>query len=112
MRFRDLIDPDWDWRRLATVQHFVACFALAFLSVQLTPAITWVALGAPTLFAFLLVLWTALVYEAGQTDTAYSLRDSAGRRYAGQPGYGVGLMDIVAGILGALLYLGIRALLT
>jgi len=110
MKLRDYLDPDRDWRSVATLQHFVVCFVLSCLFVLLLPAITWVVLGAPTLAAFLLVLWTALVYEAGQTDTAYSLRDGSGRRYAGQPGYGFGLMDVAAGMLGATLFLVVRFL--
>lgn len=102
MRLRDLLDPDTDWRSLATLQHFAACVFLGGLFLGLMPYLLWLVMAEPTGAALLLVFWTASVYEAGQTDTAYSLRDGAGRRYAGQPGYGFGLMDLAAGMIGAI----------
>lgn len=110
MRLRELLDPDRDWRSFATLQHFLVCAVLGALFLALMPWFIWIALALPTLAALLLVLWTAVIYEAGQTDMAYSLRDSSGRRYAGQPGYGFGLMDIAAGMLGAGAYIVLRAI--
>ena len=102
MRLRDLLDPDGDLRSLDKLEHFVGCFVLcAFFDLTFLP----------TFSAFLFTIWTAAVYEAGQTDVAYSLRDSSGRRYAGQAGYGFGWLDLVVGIVGALLWAGIRAVL-
>jgi len=101
VRLRELLDPDHDLRSFDKVEHFAGGFAICGLfSFFLSPiaALWWTS-------------WTAAIYEAGQTDTAYSLRDGGGRRYAGQPGYGFGLVDLAVGILGAIAWLGIRAAL-
>lgn len=53
------------------------------------------------------VAWTTVigfVYEGGQADVAYS------QKLLGKPGYGIGLIDLVADVLGALSWIGIRAL--
>ena len=97
MRLRDLLDPDRDWRTLATILHYAGCFVLCALFDALPGFV-----GISLLGAFLLTVWTAAVYEAGQTDAAYSIKDAGGKRYAGRPGFGFGLMDLAAGILGAL----------
>lgn len=101
MRLLDLLDPDRDWRSWDKVQHLAACFALCAL---------FDLLGFAAATAFVLTVWTAAVYEAGQADATYSIRDGSGRRYAGRPGYGFGLLDLGVGILGALCWLGLRAL--
>jgi len=101
MSLREWLDPDRDLRSFDKVEHFAGGFAICCLfSFFLSPiaALWWTS-------------WTAAIYEAGQTDTAHSLRDSSGRRYAGQPGYGFGLVDLAVGILGAIAWLGIRAAL-
>lgn len=102
MRLRDILDPDRDLRNLDKLEHFAGCFILcAFF--DLTFLATW--------SAFWFTVWTAAVYEAGQLDVAYSLKDSSGRRYAGQPGYGIGWLDWLVGAVGALLWVGVRAVL-
>lgn len=104
-RLRDLLDPDRDWRNLATVQHYL--FGIIFCAMLDWRLSTWAA--------FTLTTWTGAVYEAGQADATYSLKDSQGRRYAGQPGYGFSLMDEGAVALGALTWIagraGVRAVL-
>ena len=101
MRLRDLLDPDVSLRSWDKVEHLAGGFALCLLFDGFLPTIS----------ALILTVWTAAVYEAGQTDVAYSLKDSSGRRYAGQPGFGFGLADLAAGILGALVWVGLHALL-
>lgn len=101
MKLRDLLDPDRSLRAWDKVEHFAGGFAICLLFDGFLS----------TTAALLLTIWTAAVYEAGQTDTAYSLRDGSGRRYAGQPGFGFGLADLAVGILGALLWVGLHALL-
>lgn len=102
MRLRDILDPDRDLRNLDKLEHFLGCFGLcAFFDL------TFLSTGS----AFLFTLWTAAVYEVGQLDVAYSLKDSSGRRYAGQPGYGIGWLDWLVGAVGALLWVGVRAVL-
>lgn len=101
MKFKDLIDPDRDWRSWATIEHYLICFVLcALFDLPLT---TWAA--------FLLTVWTAGVWEAAQTDSTYSIKDSTGRRYAGRAGYGFGLMDLAAGTAGALTWILLHWLL-
>lgn len=92
MRLQDFLDPDTKWRSWATLQHYLSGFLLcgifdAFLA---------------TGHAVALVAWTGLVYEVGQLDVAYNLKDADGQRYAGRPGYGIGPMDFLADMLGAL----------
>ncbi len=101
MRLRDLLDPDTNWRSFDKVQHFASGLILCALFDAFLPRSV----------AFLLVLWTAVVYEAGQTDAAYNIKDAGGHRYAGRPGFGFGFLDLAFGAGGALLYLGLRALL-
>ena len=96
-----LLDPDRDWRRFDKVQHAASGFVICLLSDAFLP------LGT----ALLLTLWTALVYEAGQTDVAFNLRDGSGRRYAGRPGFGFGLLDIAFGLAGAGVYAALAAAL-
>ena len=102
MKLTDLLDPDWSLRSFDKAEHFAGGFALCLLFDGFLPTIS----------ALILTAWTAAIYEAGQTDTAYSLRDGAGRRYAGQPGFGFGLADLAVGILGALVWVGLHALVT
>jgi len=102
VKLTDLLDPDWSLRSFDKAEHFAGGFALCLLFDGFLPTIS----------ALILTAWTAAVYEAGQTDTAYSLRDGAGRRYAGQPGFGFGLADLAVGILGALVWVGLHALVT
>lgn len=101
MRLTELLDPDMNLRSADKYQHAAAGFALSVLLNVLFSCST----------ALAIVAYTAVVYEAGQTDTAYSLKDGSGRRYAGQPGFGFGLLDIAFGIAGALLFCLIRGVL-
>lgn len=101
MSFKELLDPDLNLRSADKYQHAAAGFALCVLLDALFTCST----------ALALVAYAAVVFEAGQLDTAYSLRDGSGRRYAGQPGFGFGLLDIAFGVAGALLYCGLRAVL-
>jgi hypothetical protein len=98
MSLKDLLDPDRDWRSLDKVEHAALGFAVCCLATFLLPGLQ----------AFLFALWTGAVYEAGQTDTAYSLRDGSGRRYAGQPGFGFSFLDLAFDVAGAGLYLALR----
>jgi hypothetical protein len=100
LRLRDLLDPDRDWRSWSTIEHFLVGLILCCLFDSALP--TWGAVLA--------TIWTGAVYEAGQTDIAYSLRDSSGRRYAGQPGYGFGLMDLAADVAGAITWVIVLSL--
>lgn len=95
MKLDSLLDPDRDWRSLDKAQHAAACFALCLLFDGL------LLLGD----AFLITVWTAAAYEAGQTDVAVS------RRLLGTPGYGFGILDLAFGVAGAGLYAGLVAAL-
>jgi len=97
---KSLLDPDRDWRSWSTIQHYIGGFVLCGLA----------DIGLSNWGAFLLTVWTGAVFEAGQTDATYSIHDSSGRRYAGQPGYGFGLMDEAAVTLGALTWVGVQLL--
>lgn len=88
---RGLLDPDRDWRNLDKVQHAAAGFALC-LGFDIV-----LLVGD----AFLLTVWTLAVFEAGQTDVAHSLRRT------GVPGFGFGLLDLLFGIAGAGLWVGL-----
>ena len=93
MRLRDLLDPDTRLFSGDKLQHAAAFFVLAMLaSTFLTPL--------PNL---VLMLWTGVIYEAGQTDVAVSLHRT------GQVGYGFGLLDLAADMVGASLWVGLHA---
>lgn len=99
MKLTDLLDPDRNLRSWDKVEHAAFGFVLCCLfTFALSP-----------LAAFWWTVWSGAIYEAGQTDVAYSLRDGSGRRYAGQPGYGFGLLDLACDVAGAALWLLLRA---
>jgi hypothetical protein len=89
VKFPRIIDPDWNWRSGDKVQHAAGGFALCLVFDAVLPIRQ----------ALMLTLWTAAVFEAGQTDVAISLHK------LGAPGYGFGLADLLAGSVGACLYL-------
>lgn len=94
MKLTDLLDPDTNWRSLSTILHYLSGLGLML--------VFWPLLGLPWLQAFGWTFWTAVIYEAGQTDSAYNIKDAGGKRWAGRPGFGFGLMDIGACQLGAI----------
>ena len=96
MNLRELIDPDRNWRSWATLQHYLSGFLLCGIFARFLS----------TGHALALVAWTSLVYEVGQLDVAYNIKDAGGRRYAGRPGFGIGPMDLLADMLGALTWIG------
>lgn len=97
---RGLLDPDTNWRSFSTIQHFIAGFL--YMAIFDHYKSQWESFWWTT--------YSAVLYEVAQTDIAYSIKDGSGKRYAGRPGYGFGLMDIGATWLGAGLYVLLRAL--
>jgi len=93
-----LLDPDRNWRSFSTIQHFVSGPGYMLLYHNTI----W---HFPLWTAVTLTLWSAALYEIAQTDVAYNIKDAGGQRYAGRPGYGFGLMDIAATMLGVGLFL-------
>lgn len=84
--FRSFFDPDRRWFSRDKLQHAVLSGLLcALLSVFFGPL--W-ALGA--------TIWTGVVWELAQWDSARS------SGMLGQPGYGFGLRDLAADVVGAL----------
>lgn len=100
---RSLLDPDTNWRSWSTLQHYASGVILC--------AIMDAVLGFSPGHALELNAWTAVIYEAGQTDASYNIKDGSGRRWAGRPGFGFGLMDIAAHMLGSLSWLAARLVL-
>lgn len=89
--FAHFFDPDRRWLSRDKIQHAVLSALLcALLSVFLGPL--W-ALGA--------TIWTGIVWEIAQWDSART----AGM--LGQPGYGFGLRDLAADVIGALIILAL-----
>jgi len=82
-----VFDPDRDWRSLDKMQHLLGGFGVR-LAMELKE-MGWEA-----------IFWSSvifLVYELGQTDVARSLKK------LGQPGYGIGLVDLAYDEIGMLL---------
>ncbi len=98
-----LLDPDRQVFAFDKLQHFLSGIALCWI------ATVWLRFGIWG--ALLFVLYSAVLYEIAQTDVAYSIKDGSGARYVGRPGFGFGILDISAGMVGALLYVGLRWLL-
>lgn len=96
MNLRRYLDPDRNWRSPDKLEHFafgvVLCWLFTLAALSGPAALWWTA-------------WSAVAYEAGQTDTAAS----AG--LLGKPGFGFGLLDIAAALAGALVYLAFRGVL-
>lgn len=82
-----VLDPDRDWRSVDKMQHLLGGFGVR-LVMQLKET-GWEA-----------VFWSSvifLVYELGQTDVARSLKK------LGQPGFGIGLVDLAYDEIGLFL---------
>lgn len=94
MTITRFLDPDRNWRSWDKIEHAALGFAVCAIA-------TFVLAPLP---AFGFTLWTAAIYEAGQTDTAQSLGK------LGQPGFGFGLLDQAFSTAGALLWLTLTAL--
>lgn len=94
-------DPD---RRLFSkdkVQHFAGAAFIMLLALVVVPFVE--ALLPPPLRALALIFVIAATFEAGQWDAV------RGTEYLGRPGYGFGLLDLVVGMVGALVVLGVYA---
>ena len=97
-----LIDPDTNWRSFSTFQHF-AGGGVGFMS--LFNAVLHYSIHE----SFLFTLCAAVYYEIAQTDSVYSLGRMIGQKFVGLPGFGFGLMDIAASVVGAGVYVVIHA---
>lgn len=94
IRLKQLLDPDTKILAFDKLQHFASGFiGAALLSLRYGFAETMI-----------LALLFGIVYEFGQTDIAYSIKDAGGNRYVGRPGFGFGLVDLAADVAGALFY--------
>jgi hypothetical protein len=103
-------DPDANWFSRDKWEHAVGFWAV---SVVTTLVVQWWDAGvhawwAVAFLSFLITCALGLAFEAGQLDTARNplvgtLHDR--RQLLGQPGYGIGLIDLcwdaVGGFLGA-----------
>lgn len=93
-QLRSYLDPDRQWRTLATLLHAVFGLLLGFVLLLF---------GETLVRTLLVVLLVGAAFEVGQTDTV----DDLAPEKLGKPGYGFGVMDLLADLAGALLAIGL-----
>jgi len=105
MNLRKFLDPDRKWFAFDKYQHGVSFYILSVLNAMIAHVALPVWQSAAVAFA--ITLEGGLIYELGQTDTAYN-KDIIDRRTEvsalGTPGFGISPLDLtwdyVGGILG------------
>jgi len=105
VKLSNFFDPDSAWFSQDKFQH-----GASFFIVGLVTAIGynwWLGLVLTKIGIALAVVAQSfvigLVYELGQTDTAYSVTKYYGLKLLGQPGFGISPLDLVWDVAGATL---------
>jgi len=97
-----LLDPDTEVWAFDKLQHYGLGGIGSMLYLH-------DLLGLSIGMSFILSATIAVIWEGGQTDVAYSRRFSPDP-LLGRAGYGFGLLDIAAHLVGSLTYILVRAI--